>query len=387
LHVAVIAAAAVFAVVMVVAAGWVLTRPKPSARLPVGSYAPGTETSQGASPATNTGGVVPSPGSGAASTSTSTSSNDTGTTGPGSGTSDVGRRFAFHIGNSLYVAKEDGKTISPMHIVGTNYALSPDGRTVAAIEKGKLVVAKVGEHLLATSPETPGLSAEAVAPAWAPDSSGFYFVRTNKDGMPRIWRYDRATGAAVEVGAGSEVVVSPDGKTIAVMPTEEDVTPVIGIQTLGSGAPRVTIKVPSGEPVAIALSRDRVFVSSVSATGDSTLWSFAYDGTDRHKLVTAAAVGGSSATYGEMMPSPDGSKLLFAADGDDGYSRLYIVPSAGGTLTAISGRRDGYALGWTRDATGILFIEGNSFQGQTTALLKSDLTGHRRTTLVKGATL
>jgi Tol biopolymer transport system component len=97
--------------------------------------------------------------------------------------------------------------------------------------------------------------------------------------------------------------------------------------------------------------------------------------------------GSTSVTYGELMLSPDGTRLLFAADGDDGYSRLWTVPTAGGRATAISGRRDGYAIGWTKDGKGILFIEGNAFQGQSTSLWLSDLNGHNRKLLVAGATL
>jgi Tol biopolymer transport system component len=286
---------------------------------------------------------------------------------------------------SLYIAKENGRSITPMHVVGTNYALSPDGRTVAAVEEGKLVVATVGEHLLSSSPATPGLTAEALAPVWMPDSSAVYFVRVTADGMPRVWRFIRASGSATEVTKGSAVAISPDGRTIAVIRTEETAVPVIAV--LKRGKAEVRVKSPEGDPVAIAMSKTRVFASCVTTSGAPTLWSLSYDGGNTRKLVKASAAGSSSVTYGELMPSPNGLKLLFAMDGDDGYSRLRLVPTAGGSLTKISRLRDGYALGWTKSGKSILLIEGNAFQGQLTALWRSDLKGQHRTTLVKGATL
>ena len=381
LHVAVVAVAGVLAVVMVGAAAWALTRPKPVGELPPGTLTQ-TERSQAATPASSSAGTVPTS---ANTPLPGTASGPVPQTPTNSGATISGRRIAFHIGNTLYIASEDAKTKTPMHIVGTNYALSPDGRTVAAIEKGKLVVAAVGQHLLASSPSTPGLTAEATPPVWMPDSSAVLFVRADQDGIARIWRLDRDSGAASEVRSGTGVAVSPNSRTIVTMPSEDAAAPVIAVSTTGGGSK--TFKVPSGDPVDIAVSTDRVFVSTVSASGVSALWSLAYDGTKKKQIVGPDVAGSTSVTYGELMLSPDGTKLLFAADGDDGYSRLWTVPVAGGKATAISGLRDGYAIGWTRDGKGILFVQGNSFQGQTTSLWLSDLTGHHRKKLLDGAML
>jgi Tol biopolymer transport system component len=304
---------------------------------------------------------------------------------PGTTAPSAGRRIAFHLGKTIYLASEDAKSKTPMHVNGTNYALSPDGRAVAAIEDGKLMVASVGQHLLASSPATPGLTAEAIAPVWLPDSSAVLFVRSDKDGTAHIWILNRVTGAASEFAEGAGVAVAPDSQTVAIVPTGDATTPTISVSRL-SGGSGTTFQVPSGEPVAVAMGRDRVFVSTVSAAGSSAIWSVTYDGKKKVKLVGNSPAVNASVTYGELMLSPDGKKLLFAADGDDGYSRLWIVPTAGGTPTAISRRRDGYALGWSRDGKGVIFIEGNAFQGQTTSLWLSDLTGRRRTKLVEGAT-
>ena len=111
----------------------------------------------------------------------------------------------------------------------------------------------------------------------------------------------------------------------------------------------------------------------------------AADGTDAKRLVASGSAGALASTFGELMLSPDGSTLVYAADGDDGYSRIWYVPSGGGTPHEISGRRDGYVLRWSADSKGIYFIEGNDFQGQRTALYYTDLSNRNRRLLVSGA--
>jgi hypothetical protein len=260
LHIAIIAVAAVLAVVMVGAAAWSLTRPiPPGALLPV-TPTPVGDSTQGATPATSSAGAAPTTGSSTTGSVGPFTKPDT-PAGAATPTPAAGRRVVFHIGNTLYISSEDGKSKTPMHIVGTNYALSPDGRTVAAVEKGKLVVAKVGQHLLANSPTKPGLTAEAVAPVWMPSSSAVLFLSANPDGMARIWRYDLATGAAADLGPGAGLAISPDGQTMAVLPAEDAAVPVISVAKPGSVG--TTFRVPSGDPVAITLGKDRVFVSSV----------------------------------------------------------------------------------------------------------------------------
>ena len=383
LHAAVVAAAALLAVAMVAAAAWALTRPEPpgsTLRMSSDAWggsknATGTPSVPGLVPSGSAGyeptgpvGVV-TPAPSGVSTATQASS----------------RRIAFHIGETLYISSEDAKTKTPMHVVGTNYALSPDGRAVAAVEKGKLMVANVGEHLLESSPHKPGLTAEAVPPVWTPDSSAVLFIRANKEGMARVWKLERSSGLVTEIGPGAGIAVSPDGRTIVSLPTEDLAVPVISVTRLAGG--NSTFRISAGDPVAIAIGTERIFVSTVSTAGVSAIWSVTYDGTKQRKVVGTEAAGSTGVTYGELMLSPDGKKLLFAADGDDGYSRLWTVPVAGGTPTKISGRRDGYAIAWTRDGKGILFIEGNAFQGQATSLWLTDLTGNRRKMLLDGATL
>ncbi len=70
----------------------------------------------------------------------------------------------------------------------------PTAASVAAIENGKLVVASVGQHLLASSPATPGLTAEAVAAGVATRLLGGA-LRARRQGRHRA-RLDVWTGPA-----------------------------------------------------------------------------------------------------------------------------------------------------------------------------------------------
>ncbi len=381
LHAAIVAAAAVLAAVMVGAAVWALTRPLPPGALPE-LPAPGTEASQAATPTTAAPGAVASQTPTAAVVPTTPAST------PATGTTVVApadRRIGFHLGSTLYLASEDGKNKTPMYLPGTDYALSPDGTTVAAIDKGKFMMAAVGTHLLSSSPSTPGLAAEAVRPVWTPDSSQALFVRADKSGEPHVWVFKRSSGTTTDLGPGSGAAVSPDGSHVALLPAD-DTSRSITILPLAGGS-KTSVKLTSGDPVAIALGTKRLFVSTLSAAGNSSIWAFDYNGANKKRLVDSSVASDTAVTYGNLMLSPSGTKVLFSADGDDGYSRLWTVPAIGGKASKLSGRRDGYPLGWTRDGKYVLFIEGNAFQGQETALWRSDLTGTKRTKLVEGATL
>lgn len=381
LHTAIIAVAAVLAIGMVGAAAWVLTRPLP----------PGAVLPQVPAGTPGTGTVVATSQAGVVATTSVTSVTAVPTTSPGPSTqttvtATAGRRIAFHLGKTLYISSEDGKTKTPMHVVGTDYALSPDGTAVAAVEKGKLLVAEVGEHLLASSALKPGLTAEAVAPVWLPDGSAVLFLRADDNGIAKVWSYHRQSRTASVVAPGNGVAVSPDGRTIALLPVDDEEDPSVKVGPLTGGGKAMQF---GGEsPSALALGSDRVFVAVSSASGSAAIWSAKLDGSDKKKLVGGKLTGDVSTTFGEgaLMLSPDGKKLLFSADGDDGYSRLFIVPTTGGAPVAISGRRDEYAIGWSRDGKHILFISGNEFQDQSTALMISDMEGHNRVKLVTGAT-
>ena len=384
LHIAVIAIAAFVAMAMVAAAAWTLSRPKPSRELPNGSFTPAQETSA-SSPATGgvssgaTSSTQVTAGSGE-STQTQVSQDETDTTAIVNA-----HKIAYRIAHSLHVANEDGSAATPAYGSSSAYALSPDGLNVASIEGGELAIVAVGRRPASKAALTPGTPAEDVTPVWTPDSSEVLFVRADKDGVPSVWRYIVSAGTSMKVGPGSGMALSPDGGTTVTLPTEATDSGVLGVWRADGRS--YTVTAPAGDPVAVAVANGRIYVSTMSSSGDASLWSLSLDGKQHKRLEGATSAGSTSATYGQLILSPDGSRLLYTVEGDDGYSRIRIVPTAGGTSVAISGRRDGYPLEWTADGKHVLFIEGNAYQGQTTALWRSDLTGHQRKELVKQATL
>jgi protease II len=89
--------------------------------------------------------------------------------------------------------------------------------------------------------------------------------------------------------------------------------------------------------------------------------------------------------FGMLSLSPDETRLAYARTGDDGYSRMSVVKSMGGESYAVSTRRDCYPLGWAADSSAVFYIEGNAWQGESTALMKMNASGSGRTVLVSGA--
>ena len=384
LHIAVIAVAAVVAVAMVAAAAWSLTRPRPVRELPTGTFTPAQETSASA---TTTGGIASrtsTPTQATSSSSESTHAQASQESTRGTVIIDA-HKIAYRIARALFVANEDGTGARAAYGTSSAYALSPDGLNVASIEGGELAVVGVGRRPASKADLTPGTPAEDVTPVWTPDSSGVLFVRTDKQGVPSVWRYILSAGTSVRVGPGSGMAVSPDGGTTVALPIEATDSPVLAVWRSDGRAYAITV--PSGDPVAVALANDRIYVSTMSSAGAAALWSLSLDGKQRKQLAGASSAGSTSATYGQLLLSPDGHRLLYTVESDDGYSRILVVPVGGGSPVAISKRRDGYPLKWTADGKHILFIEGNAYQGQTTALWRSDLTGHQRKELVKQANL
>ena len=85
-----------------------------------------------------------------------------------------------------------------------------------------------------------------------------------------------------------------------------------------------------------------------------------------------------------MTVSPDGGSVLLSAMGDDGYSRLWVVNVESGRFSALTTRRDAYPYAW--DGQGrVLFFEGNTFQGETGALVSALPDGTSRHFVVTGA--
>jgi Tol biopolymer transport system component len=228
--------------------------------------------------------------------------------------------------------------------------------------------------------------AEPIQPVWLPDSSAVMFVRVGASGSAQVYRVPSSGGRETLVGPGSNAAVSPNGEVVALLPAlDSTATPQVFVSQKG-GTFR-PVGVSGGVPIEIALGNNRLIVSTTSASGSAAVWSLALDGSDSQQIVKPDSSADKGATFGRLLPSPDGASLLFAREGDDGYSRMFLVPAKGGAVVSLSSRRDNYPVQWSDSGKEILFIEGNSFQGETTALYHVSPTGTRRLLVVSGAGL
>lgn len=343
-----------------------------------------------ATPGGDTGGGDGDSGSGSGAGTGGKSSGDSSTVAPGRAPF-VAYRFA----GAVWVSREDGS--EPVKVVESeqgSFALSPDGSAVALVDQGVLTIVNVAE-LSATVID----DAEPHALAWEADSTSVLHLRSTEggDGVTEVWRAPRRAGAApvkvVEAGAPS---IASDGTIVALPAPGTFTDPRKGslrVLPFGRSARQVSTQ---GQPGACAVQGDTIAyaVTGMSYTDsagaerqiDPEIWVMRPDGSASRRIV------GKPATmrpfgYANLALSPDGQRLLFAEVGDDGYSRGWIVPVAGGTPLPLTVRRDTYPLGWSADGTSVFFIEGNAFQGEPTALVSVRADGMGRRTVVAGAGL
>ncbi len=382
-RVALIVAISVLGVAILAMGAWAVFRPHPKPAAPR-TYTPAQETSSSVTTATSS--LLATPAASAESSSATAAAAAAAAAGSGEGAAPGIVRAAkieFRLGSSVYVADEDGGSASAVtQATDGQFALSPDGLTLALARNGSISLYEVATGKLLFS-----AIAETVLPVWLPDSSAVLFMRVAPDGTAQIFSVSPSGGQESAIGAGSGVAVSPNGANIALLPPPgSTATPQILVSREGGAfAP---IPVPGGDPIGIALGNNRIFVSTMSAAEGAAIWSLALDGSGTRRLVKPGTVAAEKgATFGRMLLSPDGLNLLYAAESDDGYSRMWLVPTAGGAPFSLSSRRDNYPLKWSVSGKDILFIEGNAFQGEKTALYHVSPTGTRRLMVVSGAGL
>jgi Tol biopolymer transport system component len=88
---------------------------------------------------------------------------------------------------------------------------------------------------------------------------------------------------------------------------------------------------------------------------------------------------------GDLHPSPDGVKVLFAMTGDDGSSSIVVADAARKSIKAVKMIKDATPLGWSLDGSSVFYIFGNAFQNEATALYRMRPDGSHRVIVVSGA--
>ncbi len=368
-------AVAAIVVIAAFAAVWRMTAPKrvdSEAPPPIEEAQPTTES---VSPSESVIAALPSTSSvepTASTSATSTSQQQQPAT--------SGALIAYRLGPNLYVADENGQNGNAVALAPTgDYALSPDSRTIAIVDGNTrlLVFLDIASRTLV---EMPILSSGR--PVWMPDSSGVLVAATaDVSGDTRIVRVSRQGGAPTAIAPGGIAAVSPDAGTIVVGPGPGSAGAVPNRIAVIRAGKTTTVNAP-GIVTSVAVSNDRVFFGTMSDQGAGVWWVPVAGGAPKALLPVA-----EGSPYVTMMLSPDTMTLAFAVGGDDGYSRVSVVASTGGTPTRLWVRRDDYILQWSLDSTWVYLIEGNEFQGESTSLYRIGRNGHGRRMLVQGASL
>ncbi len=291
-------------------------------------------------------------------------------------------RIAFRVGATVYVADEDGtpsKKVVSGSAIGA-YSLSPNGMTLAVVNGPNLELVDVG-----SGKRTAVGPAEVSPPVWEPDSDGALFVKAVGGSKFEVWRVEADGGSPRRIAAGSAVSVSPDGRVVVVRPPDGGFAPG---KTAGhvlvseNGGSFKTVSV-TGFPTAVAAGNNRMFIA-VDGPSGAGIVSTDLGGRAARSL-RGAPSGDAESTWTGLSLSPDGTRVVAAATGDDGYSRISVLPASGGSEVRLSQRRDGYVRGWNAKGDAIFMIEGNYFQGEPTVLVSVRPDGSRRTPVVTGA--
>lgn len=270
----------------------------------------------------------------------------------------------------LCVAAEDGtgerRVVASAAGVQT---LAPDGSVLAFVDSGSgaLAIADVASGaVVAVGP------ALQDPPSWSPDSGWLAYTAPG----PKVMRVTRFGTSTTEAFAGSMPSVSVrDAAVVGLAPSGEVVVWRAGSVTKVRG---------SGTVTGLATDGATIYYGAMAAGGAVSLRAMGTDGGGDRTLV-ASPDSARAVTFGELMLAPDASRLVFAERSDDGFSMMFSVPVAGGSATTLCVRRDCYPLRWTADSGSVLFIEGNSFQGDPTALMRVAPSGTSRRLLVNGA--
>lgn len=277
---------------------------------------------------------------------------------------------AYRRNGMLCVAAEDGSAARELAPSADGvFALAPDGSSIAVVDAGSATLLIID---VASGAQVSVGPAAQDTPSWAPDSTWLVYTAPG----PAVMRVARSGTGGAQLFAGSLPNVSVVDATVVAAAASGE----MAVWRNGS----LTLLPAAGAITGLATDGTTVWCGSLSAEGGASLCAGTIGGSDR-RVVVASPQSTRAVTFSDLLLSTDGGQLVFSEQGDDGYSRMFAVPAAGGEAVALSVRRDCYPLRWTVDGTAVLFIEGNSFQGEPTSLMRSSATGMARRLLVSGA--
>ena len=356
--------------------------PAPPSAAPGGSSS-GSVTTLGAGTA-----ATSSPGATAAPGTSSTAGGGVGlTTAPGSADPFVtkpiarARLIAYRRDSAEWVADDAGADRRRVSSFAEGvFALSPDGTRLALVDPEAHFLSIVN---VATGRETTIGPAEDRMPSWAPDGAWLAYTGLSK-GTRAVMRVGRDGTAPAVLAVGFAPQVTPDGKSVYFLQPGHDTGGLLTRTDATVGGQPVTIVVP--EVVSAFALSGKALVYSTGQGAQALIWRSGLDGSEAVRLV-APPKDPAASGYANLILSPDGRLLLFGRTGDDGYSRISVVALTGGAPVELSSRKDDYPMGWTVDSARVVFVSGNSFQGEKTDVVTVKPNGAQRRVIVPGGSL
>jgi hypothetical protein len=286
--------------------------------------------------------------------------------------------IAYRAGGAVWVSGEHGGTPRSAYTAAGPgvFSLSPDGLVLAYVDASAGVLRLID---LTSGRNTPVGPAVALRPDWAADSSFVAYTRPAGAGRSEeVCRVAASGGAAVPLVTGWKARVMPGSSIVAAAPAPP-LSPTGPVALLSDGR-KVTLA-GTARSDEVCPDVGGVFWVDVGAGSDvaqpSIRW-VRYDGKGSRTVVPQPAAT-TRVTFAGLTLSPDGKWLVYSEIGDDGYSRLFAVPAAGGAPVTLSPRYDGYAMNWSADGIELFFVEGNALQGEATRVsaVHPDGTAHR----------
>lgn len=348
------------------------------------SFSPAEETSS--TPSVST----PTTSSGEASgsvTTTPTSATDATTT----TTSTAGQivrsgQIAFRQSGIIWVAGEDGSAAKKVTQSASGpFSLSPDGRTLvvrgpsAAVDRPVLIDIATGARAQ--------LNQAIDMPAWAPDSSWLAYTAGTAAVGYTIRRVDRdGSDDLLLVSGAARPQISTDGARVAYTKSPQSLsTDPVRVMDL---VDRSTHTVPNAQGAlhyTWAAGGVLYFVKHSAASGTGWL------GKAEKELAKSSVVASlpldANMGPGRLLPSPLGGEVLFAMEGDDGRSKMYLADVAGKKIAALATRRDAYPQKWLLDGTGLLYVDGNAIEKETPSLYRMNIDGSHKTVIIQDVRL
>lgn len=289
--------------------------------------------------------------------------------------------IAYRAGGSIWVSGEHGTGAHPVYsATGGVFSLSPNALTLAYIDASTGVLRVLD---LTSGRSTAVGPAIPLRPEWAPDSTFVVYSRPTGGHAEEVARVDAGGSGARALMQGWRGRVMPDGKTVIAAPVMA-AGGSVGIAILsdgrrvtGSGKVRVEEVCPAAGGLYFADSGGLATTAGGALSRPSIRW-IGYDGKGERTLVAKPSAT-AGVMFAELRLSPDGSWLVYAEIGDDGYSRLFALRVAGGAPVALTPHLDGYFMGWSAGGTEIFLVEGNAMQDEATRVsaMHPDGSGHR----------